>query len=135
MNVKMNLKAGKEKYKQNERLVNLITAFTLIVQFVAVLITAIAADKKGKAPKLIVILSAIGGAIGGYFLYKEVAAPAISKKIAEYTVGNDDEGFDFDDDLNAYSESVDEPNLSWYEDDDEEVPEESDEDEAPADEE
>ena len=122
--MKFDIKKGRERYKKNERLVNLITAFTLLVQFVAVLITALAAEKKGKAPKLIVILSAIGGAIGGYFLYKEVAAPAISKKIAEYTLG-DDEGFDLDDDFNAYADSVGEPDLSWYEDEDEEFDPES----------
>ena len=131
MNIKMNLKAGKEKYKQNERLVNLITAFTLIVQFVAVLITALAADKKGKAPKLI---SAIGAAIGSFFLYKEVIAPAVSKKLAKYTLG--DEGtFGYDDEFNEYADSIGEPDLSWYEDEDEEDTEESVEDEAPADEE
>ena len=133
--MRFNIKASKERYKKNERLVNLITAFTLVVQFIAVLVTAIAAEKKKRAPRLIVVLSAIGAAVGSFFLYKEVVAPAVSKKLAKYTLGDDDSDFDFDDDFNSYADSIGEPDLSWYEDDDEEVPEESVEDEAPADEE
>ena len=45
-------------------------------------------------------------------------------KIAEYTLGDDD-GFDLDDDFNAYADSVGEPDLSWYEDEDEEFDPES----------
>ena len=118
--MRFNIKASKERYKKNERLVNLITAFTLVVQFIAVLVTAIAAEKKKRAPRLIVVLSAIGAAVGSFFLYKEVVAPAVSKKLAKYTLGDDDSDFDFDDDFNSYADSIGEPDLSWYEDEDEE---------------
>ena len=118
--MRFNIKASKERYKKNERLVNLITAFTLVVQFIAVLVTAIAAEKKKRAPRLIVVLSAIGAAVGSFFLYKEVVAPAVSKKLAKYTLGDDDTDFDFDDDFNSYADSIGEPDLSWYEDEDDE---------------
>jgi len=118
--MRFNIKASKERYKKNERLVNLITAFTLVVQFIAVLVTAIAAEKKKRAPRLIVVLSAIGAAVGSFFLYKEVVAPAVSKKLAKYTLGDDDSDFDFDDDFNSYADSIGEPDLSWYEDEDDE---------------
>ena len=132
--MRINVRASRELYKKNERLVNLITAFTLVVQFVAVIITAFAAEKKKRAPKLIVVISAIGAAIGSFFLYKEVIAPAVSKKLAKYTLG--DEGtFGYDDEFNEYADSIGEPDLSWYEDEDEDDTEESVEDEAPADEE
>ena len=59
-------------------------------------------------------------------------APAVSKKLAKYTLG--DQGtFGYDDEFNEYADSIGEPDLSWYEDD-EELPEEPAEDEAPADE-
>ncbi|MBO4422992.1 MAG: hypothetical protein J5879_06105 [Clostridia bacterium] len=115
--MKFDFNAGKEKYKKNERLINLITAFTLVVQFVAVLVTALTAKKKSVTTKIILVVSAIGGAVGSFFLYKELIAPAVSKKIAEYTLGDKEGGFDFDDDFNSYADSVCEPDLNWYEDD------------------
>lgn len=127
--MRFNIKASRERYKKNERLVNLITAFTLVVQFVAVLVTAAAAEKKKRAPKLIVVISAIFAAIGSFFLYKEVVAPAVSKKLAKYTLGDED-GFDYDDDFNAYADSIGEPDLSWYEDDDEEEEETQEQEES-----
>ena len=115
--MKFDFNAGKEKYKKNERLINLITAFTLVVQFIAVLVTALTAKKKSVTTKIILVVSAIGGAVGSFFLYKELIAPAVSKKIAEYTLGDKEGGFDFDDDFNSYADSVCEPDLNWYEDD------------------
>ena len=117
--MKFDFSTGKEKYKKNERLVNLIAAFALVAQFIAALVTGLTSEKKSKATKVIMIISAIGGAVGSYFLYKELVAPVLSKKLADYTLGNDDNEFDFDDDFNSYSDSVGESDLNWYEDEDE----------------
>lgn len=117
--MKIDFSAGKEKYKKNERLINLIAAFSLVAQFIAVLITGVTTEKKSKTTKVIMILSAIGGAVGSFFLYKELLAPAISKKLADYTLGGKEEGFDFDDEFNSYADSVGEPDLNWYEEDEE----------------
>lgn len=117
--MKIDFSAGKEKYKKNERLINLIAAFSLVAQFIAVLVTGLTSAKKSRATKVIMIISAIGGAVGSFFLYKELLAPAISKKLADYTLGGKDEGFDFDDEFNSYADSVGEPDLNWYEDDEE----------------
>ncbi|MBQ7699781.1 MAG: hypothetical protein IJT49_05515 [Clostridia bacterium] len=119
--MKIDFSAGKETYKKNERLINLIAAFSLVVQFITVLITGLTAEKKSKATKVVMILSAIGGAVGSYFLYKELLAPAISKKLADYTLGDKEDSFDFDDEFNTYADSVGEPDLNWYEDEEEEV--------------
>ena len=70
--MKIDFSAGKEKYKKNERLINLIAAFSLVFQFFAVLATGLTAEKKSKATKVIMIISAIGGAVGSFFLYKEL---------------------------------------------------------------
>ncbi|MBR6922084.1 MAG: hypothetical protein IKH51_07805 [Clostridia bacterium] len=118
--MKIDFSAGKEKYKKNERLINLIAAFSLVFQFFAVLATGLTAEKKSKATKVIMIISAIGGAVGSFFLYKELLAPAISKKLADYTLGDKDDSFDFDDEFNSYADSVGEPDLNWYEDEEEE---------------
>ena len=118
--MKFDFSAGKEKYKQNERLINLIAAFSLVAQFIAVLVTGLTTEKKSKATKVIMIISSIGGAVGSFFLYKELIAPAVSKKLAEYTLGAKDEDFDFDDEFNTYADSVGEPDLNWYEDEEEE---------------
>ena len=128
--MKFDFSSGKEKYKENERLINLIAAFALVAQFISALVAGIVAAKNSKASKVVMIISAIGGAVGSYFLYKELIAPALSKKLADYTLGGKDEkGFDFDDDFNSYSDSVDEPDLNWYEDDEEELEEEEKKDE------
>ena len=128
--MKFDFSSGKEKYKENERLINLIAAFALVAQFISALVAGIVAAKNSKASKVVMIISAIGGAVGSYFLYKELIAPALSKKLADYTLGGKDEkGFDFDDDFNSYSDSVDEPDLNWYEDDEEELDEEEKKDE------
>lgn len=119
--MKFDFSTGKEKYKKNERLINLIAAFSLVAQFIAALVTGLTSEKKSKATKVIMIISAIGGAVGSYFLYKELVAPALSKKLADYTLGNDDNEFDFDDDFNSYSDSVGESDLNWYEDEDEDA--------------
>ena len=119
--MKIDFSAGKETYKKNERLINLIAAFSLVVQFITVLITGLTAEKKSKTTKVVMILSAIGGAVGSYFLYKELLAPAISKKLADYTLGDKEDSFDFDDEFNTYADSVGEPDLNWYEDEEEEV--------------
>ena len=118
--MKIDFSAGKEKYKKNERLINLIAAFSLVFQFFAVLATGLTAEKKSRATKVIMIISAIGGAVGSFFLYKELLAPAISKKLADYTLGDKDDSFDFDDEFNSYADSVGEPDLNWYEDEEEE---------------
>ncbi len=118
--MKLDFSAGKEKYKKNERLINLIAAFSLVAQFIAALVTGLTCEKRSKASKVIMILSAIGGAVGSYFLYKELVAPALSKKLAEYTLGDKENDFDFDDDFNSYADSVGEPeDMSWYEDEEE----------------
>ena len=122
--MKFDFSAGKEKYKKNERLINLIAAFSLVFQFFAVLATGLTAEKKSRATKVIMIISAIGGAVGSFFLYKELLAPAISKKLADYTLGDKDDSFDFDDEFNTYADSVGEPDLNWYEDEEEEASEE-----------
>ena len=128
--MKFDFSSGKEKYKENERLINLIAAFALVAQFISALVAGIVAAKNSKASKVVMIISAIGGAVGSYFLYKELIAPALSKKLADYTLGGKDEKvFDFDDDFNSYSDSVDEPDLNWYEDDEEELDEEEKKDE------
>ena len=117
--MKIDFNAGKEKYKKNERLINLIAAFSLVAQFIAVLVTGLTAEKKSKATRVIMIISAIGGAVGSFFLYKELLAPAISKKLADYTLGDKDDSFNFDDEFNSYADSVGEPDLNWYEDEEE----------------
>ena len=123
--MKFDFSSGKEKYKENERLINLIAAFALVAQFISALVAGIVAAKNSKASKVVMIISAIGGAVGSYFLYKELIAPALSKKLADYTLGSkDDNSFDFDDDFNSYSDSVSEPDLNWYEDDEEDLDEE-----------
>lgn len=127
--MKFDFSAGKEKYKQNERIINLIAAFSLVAQFFAVLVTGLTSEKKSKATKVIMIISAIGGAVGSFFLYKELLAPAISKKLADYTLGDKSDSFDFDDEFDSYSDSVGEPDLNWYEDEDEEENEEDAEEE------
>ena len=71
------------------------------------------------------IISAIGGAVGSFFLYKELLAPAISKKLADYTLGDKADSLDFDDEFNSYADSVGEPDLNWYEDEEEETAKES----------
>ena len=123
------LSSVKDKYKKNERLINLITAFALVVQFFSALAAGLTAARKSKASTVVMIISAIGGAVGSYFLYKELIAPALSKKLAEYTLGDKENGFDIDDDFNSYSDSSDDPGFTWYEDDfDEEDEEENKED-------
>lgn len=123
--MKFDFSSGKEKYKENERLINLIAAFALVAQFISALVAGIVSAKNSKASKVVMIISAIGGAVGSYFLYKELIAPALSKKLADYTLGGkDDNSFDFDDDFNSYSDSVSEPDLNWYEDDEEDIDEE-----------
>ena len=117
--MKIDFSAGKEKYKKNERLINLIAAFSLVAQFIAVLVTGLTTEKRSKATKVIMILSSIGGAVGSFFLYKELLAPAISKKLADYTLGDKDDSFDFDDEFNSYADSVGEPDLNWYSDEEE----------------
>ena len=118
--MKINFNTGKDRYKKNERLINLIAAFSLVAQFIAALVTGLTAKKKSNATKIIMIISSIGGAIGSFFLYKELLAPTISKKLADYTLGDKDDSFDFDDEFNSYADSVGEPDLNWYEDEDEE---------------
>ena len=125
--MKIDFSAGKETYKKNERLINLIAAFSLVVQFITTLVTGLTAEKKSKTTKVIMIISAIGGAVGSYFLYKELLAPAISKKLADYTLGGKDDSFDFDDEFNTYADSVGEPDLNWYEDEEEESSDEEEE--------
>ena len=120
--MKFDFKSGKEKYKQNERLINLIAAFSLVAQFIAALVTGLTSAKKSKATKVIMIVSAVGGAVGSYFLYKELLAPALSKKLAEYTLGDKENNFNFDDDFNSYADSVGEPDLNWYEDEADDEP-------------
>ncbi len=130
--MKINFSTGKEKYKENERLINLIAAFALVAQFISALIMSLVSAIKSKASGVVMIISAIGGAVGSYFLYKELAAPALSKKLAEYTLGDKEKSFDMDDDFNSYSENVDETDdLKWYEDEfeDEEENEENKEEE------
>ena len=123
--MKFDFSSGKEKYKENERLINLIAAFARVAQFISALVAGIVSAKNSKASKVVMIISAIGGAVGSYFLYKELIAPALSKKLADYTLGGkDDNSFDFDDDFNSYSDSVSEPDLNWYEDDEEDIDEE-----------
>ena len=127
--MKFDFSSGKEKYKENERLINLIAAFALVAQFISALVAGIVSAKNSKASKVVMIISAIGGAVGSYFLYKELIAPALSKKLAEYTLGDKENGFDIDDDFNSYSDSSDDPGFTWYEDDfDEEDEEENKED-------
>ena len=123
--MKIDFSTGKETYKKNERLINLIAAFALVAQFISALVASIVSAKNSKGSKVFMIISAVGGAVGSYFLYKELIAPALSKKLAEYTLGGKDENnFDFDD----YSDSTDEPeDLSWYEDDEEEYEEDNEE--------
>ena len=122
--MKIDFSAGREKYKKNERLINLIAAFSLVASFIAALVTGLSAAKRSKTTKIIMIISAIGGAVGSFFLYKELLAPAISKKLADYTLGDKDDSFDFDDEFNSYADSVGEPDLNWYEDEDEEISDE-----------
>ena len=123
--MKIDFNTGKETYKKNERLINLIAAFALVAQFISALIMSLAAAKKSKAQGIVMIISAIGGAVGGYFLYKELVAPALSKKLAEYTLGDKENSFDMDDDFNSYSDNVEETDgFNWYEDEFEDEEEE-----------
>ena len=115
--VNTDLSQVKDKYKKNERLINLIAAFALVAQFISSLTVGLLTAKRSKATSIAMIISAIGGAVGSYFLYKELIAPALSKKLAEYTLGDKENSFDLDDDFNSYSDSVEEPDYKWYEDD------------------
>ena len=128
--MKIDFSTGKETYKKNERLINLIAAFALVAQFISALVASIVSSKNSKASKVFMIISAVGGAVGSYFLYKELIAPALSEKLADYTLGGKDENFDFDDDFNSYADTVDEPeDLSWYEDEEEDEEEEKSDEE------
>jgi len=123
--VNTDLSQVKDKYKKNERLINLIAAFALVAQFISSLIVGLLTAKRSKATSIAMIISAIGGAVGSYFLYKELIAPALSKKLAEYTLGDKENSFDMDDDFNSYSDTVDETDgFKWYEDEFEDEEEE-----------
>lgn len=108
-------KCCKEKMSDEKiKLCNLIAGFSLIAQFIAVLITALTVEKKSKGTKIVILISAIGAAFGSVLLSKELVAPAVSKKMSEYKLDPGDTDFNFDDEIDEYENAV---NRSWYDED------------------
>lgn len=87
------------------KITRMICAFTLFGQFIAVLLTAMIADKKDnkQGVTILVIISSIGGLFGAYMLYKDLVEPRLAERISDFTL--DDTYDDFD----VYADLMGEP--------------------------